>query len=321
MSVCMNNSTSIFLIKATHSTGNPLEFLRNLPQFQMLRTVLQQNPGMLQALLQQIGQSNPQLLQVSLRIFHMTEIYNVHVAWDPGDEAILCLVPRLRYMGRDPGDEAILSVSFPDPLKACEWGLRNSFTSLSLSSIFRSFFLSPPLSSPLLPSPPCPPSSTPVHPGDQSKPPGIHWPLEQCSTRSCRTGSRPSRGWGSWPGSPSTGGCTIWDAHDHPSYSSRKRSYWEGRHWMWTHTITITLTLSRHHTLPGHSKSPQHTLLQWPHDPPNVEPAAYKFSLQVEPYKSTRWLFGAHYSYPFFFFGVCVFIFSKCLLFSKKLQK
>ena len=114
MSVCMNNSTSIFLIKATHSTGNPLEFLRNLPQFQMLRTVLQQNPGMLQALLQQIGQSNPQLLQVSLRIFHMTEIYNVHVAWDPGDEAILCLVPRLRYMGRDPGDKAIFSVSFPD---------------------------------------------------------------------------------------------------------------------------------------------------------------------------------------------------------------
>lgn len=45
-------------------TGNPLEFLRQLPQFNMLRQVVQQNPSMLQALLQQIGQSNPRLLQV-----------------------------------------------------------------------------------------------------------------------------------------------------------------------------------------------------------------------------------------------------------------
>ena len=179
----------------------------------------------------------------------------------------------------------------------------------------------PPLSSPLLPSPPCPPSSTPVHPGDQSKPPGIHWPLEQCSTRSCRTGSRPSRGWGGWPGSPSTGGCTIWDAHDHPSYSSRKRSYWEGKHWMWTHTITITLTLSRHHTLPGHSKSPQHTLLQWPHDPPNVEPAAYKFSLQVEPYKSTDDFLGPIIPTHFFFLVCVCSFFPNAYYFPKNSQK
>eukprot|EP00731_Ephydatia_muelleri_P018377 Em0011g417a len=44
--------------------GNPLEFLRQLPQFNMLRQVVQQNPSMLQALLQQIGQSNPRLLQI-----------------------------------------------------------------------------------------------------------------------------------------------------------------------------------------------------------------------------------------------------------------
>ena len=41
-----------------------LEFLQTQPQFQNLRQVLQRNPEMLQPLLQTIGQSNPQLLQV-----------------------------------------------------------------------------------------------------------------------------------------------------------------------------------------------------------------------------------------------------------------
>ncbi|XP_059847850.1 UV excision repair protein RAD23 homolog A-like [Hypanus sabinus] len=42
---------------------SPLEFLRDLPQFQNMRQVLQQNPSMLPALLQQVGRENPQLLQ------------------------------------------------------------------------------------------------------------------------------------------------------------------------------------------------------------------------------------------------------------------
>lgn len=40
-----------------------LEFLRNSPQFQMLRQMVSQDPQMLQSLLVQLGQSNPQLLQ------------------------------------------------------------------------------------------------------------------------------------------------------------------------------------------------------------------------------------------------------------------
>uniref|UniRef100_A0A673W6V3 UV excision repair protein RAD23 n=1 Tax=Salmo trutta TaxID=8032 RepID=A0A673W6V3_SALTR len=42
---------------------NPLEFLRNQPQFQQMRQVMQQNPALLPALLQQLGRDNPQLLQ------------------------------------------------------------------------------------------------------------------------------------------------------------------------------------------------------------------------------------------------------------------
>merc|ERR1719219_3111364 len=43
---------------------NPLAFLRDHEMFQQIRSVIQQNPNMLSTMLQQIGQSNAQLLQI-----------------------------------------------------------------------------------------------------------------------------------------------------------------------------------------------------------------------------------------------------------------
>ena len=51
---------------AAGATGSAadLDFLRNSPQFQNLRQLVQAQPHLLPTLLQQIGQTNPQLLQV-----------------------------------------------------------------------------------------------------------------------------------------------------------------------------------------------------------------------------------------------------------------
>jgi len=43
---------------------NPFDFLRNHPQFTMLRAMVQQNPQLLQPVLQQLAAANPQILQL-----------------------------------------------------------------------------------------------------------------------------------------------------------------------------------------------------------------------------------------------------------------
>ncbi|XP_077102123.1 RAD23 homolog A, nucleotide excision repair protein a [Siphateles boraxobius] len=66
---------------------NPLEFLRSQPQFQSMRQVIQQNPSLLPALLQQLGQENPELLQqISQHQERFIQMMNAPVGEGEGGE-------------------------------------------------------------------------------------------------------------------------------------------------------------------------------------------------------------------------------------------
>jgi UV excision repair protein RAD23 len=66
--------------------GGNLDFLRNNPQFQQLRQIVQQQPQMLEPILQQVGAGNPQLAQL---IASRPEEFLELLAEDHDDDAAL----------------------------------------------------------------------------------------------------------------------------------------------------------------------------------------------------------------------------------------
>ncbi|XP_049595314.1 UV excision repair protein RAD23 homolog B isoform X2 [Syngnathus scovelli] len=73
---------------ASQGTDNPLSFLRNQPQFHMMRHLIQQNASLLPALLQEIGRENPELLQeISNHQEHFIQMLNEPLPEAPGPMA------------------------------------------------------------------------------------------------------------------------------------------------------------------------------------------------------------------------------------------
>ncbi|XP_006882076.1 PREDICTED: UV excision repair protein RAD23 homolog B-like [Elephantulus edwardii] len=78
-------ATTTATTTTTSSGGHPLEFLRNQPHFQQMRQIIQQNPSLLPALLQEIGRENsPLQQQISQHQEHFIQMLNEPVQEDGG---------------------------------------------------------------------------------------------------------------------------------------------------------------------------------------------------------------------------------------------
>ncbi|XP_034737601.1 RAD23 homolog A, nucleotide excision repair protein b isoform X4 [Etheostoma cragini] len=103
-------------------TENPLEFLRNQPQFQQMRQIIQQNPALLPALLQQLGRDNPQLLQqITQHQERFVQMLNEPRSGDTeGDGAEAQGSPQTNYIQVTPQEkeaiERLKALGFPEGL-------------------------------------------------------------------------------------------------------------------------------------------------------------------------------------------------------------
>ncbi|XP_056234061.1 RAD23 homolog A, nucleotide excision repair protein b isoform X2 [Seriola aureovittata] len=104
------------------STANPLEFLRNQPQFQQMRQIIQQNPALLPALLQQLGRDNPLLLQqITQHQERFVQMLNEPRGGDTGGEGAEAQgSPHTNYIQVTPQEkeaiERLKALGFPEGL-------------------------------------------------------------------------------------------------------------------------------------------------------------------------------------------------------------
>ncbi|XP_021181296.1 UV excision repair protein RAD23 homolog A [Helicoverpa armigera] len=105
------------------SDEDPLAFLRDQPQFQQMRAVIQQNPNLLNAVLQQIGQTNPALLQAisqhqSAFVRMLNEPVNPAAAGAVAGEENAVDIPQVQQPQVSPQDkeaiERLKALGFPE---------------------------------------------------------------------------------------------------------------------------------------------------------------------------------------------------------------
>ena len=84
---------------AASSGGEPLAALRSHPQFDALRRLVQTNPSMLQQVLAQIGQQQPELLQaINANQAAFLEMMNEPVADAPGKKFVHEMCSKMFYI-------------------------------------------------------------------------------------------------------------------------------------------------------------------------------------------------------------------------------
>lgn len=134
-------SYSLLFLDTGSSTGSsqvpqadPLAFLRNQPTFQQMRSVVQQNPELLNSVLQQIGQTNPALLQM---ISNNQEAF-VRMLNEPNEGASAGAGAAPAAAGRGPGGYDV-PVS-PQDKEAIDRVSISIYLHLSIINLFSIFF-------------------------------------------------------------------------------------------------------------------------------------------------------------------------------------